>query len=426
MTYSIEFNHISKRYRLGRASNIRALLSGSRKSQANSFHWAVKDVDFQLKPGESLGIIGPNGAGKTTILKLLSKVTYPTSGAIRVNGRFSALIELGAGFHPDLTGRENIYLNGTILGMKQAEIKARFDQIVDFAEIGNFLDTPVKRYSSGMYARLGFAIAAHVNPDVLLVDEVLAVGDFAFRMKCYDLMDELRSKGTTLIFVSHNMEDIRRVCDLGLVMLHGEKSFEGPANQAVAEYANALRKNASRNEKRLALEGEGLSQRKMTHGAKIERVELTGEDGTVKKVVRSGETVNVLVEIHFLEDAESPVFASTIYGTNGEVVYDTSTRVLDTKTPNFHAGDRVVVNYKLDIHLLDGIYKLNTDLAYADLSCYYDYYAGALDFVVTGGNRARGVANLNAEVSFDSLINPLNKISVNESISMDETRSNGN
>ena len=400
MNNSIEFTHVTKRYRLGRETNLRSLLGGLKKSKENAYHWAVNDVSFALKPGEALGIIGPNGAGKTTILKLLSKVTYPTSGSIKVNGRFSALIELGAGFHPELTGRENIFLNGTILGMKKDDIKAQFDQIVDFAEIGKFLDTPVKRYSSGMYARLGFSIAAFVNPDVLLVDEVLAVGDYAFRFKCYNLMEELRARGTTLIFVSHNMEDVRRVCDTGLVMFRGEKSFEGPANQAVAEYANVLRKNASANEKQGNLIGDGLSQRRMTHGAKIEHVEIVGEDGASKKVVQSGETVYVQVEVQFFEDAESPIFAASIYGPNGETVYDTTTRLLGLKPPHFKAGERVQVRYKLELHLLDGIYRLNTDLAYADLSCYYDYFADALNFVVTGGKQAVGVANLNAEVSF--------------------------
>ena len=187
-----------------------------------------REVNFELQPGKALGIIGPNGAGKTTILKILAHVTQPTSGEMLINGRLAALIELGAGFHPDLTGRENIYLNGAILGMRKSDIKARFDRIVDFAGIGEFLDTPVvKRYSSGMYARLGFAIAAHVEPQVLLVDEVLAVGDYAFQMKCYARMDELRAAGSSLIFVSHNFEAVRRVCDTGLVMYRGENVFQG-------------------------------------------------------------------------------------------------------------------------------------------------------------------------------------------------------
>ncbi|MCB0185349.1 MAG: ABC transporter ATP-binding protein, partial [Caldilineaceae bacterium] len=218
MAPSIQFENVTKRYRIGQwLPSIREALSSNNGKTPKQYHLAVNDVSFALEPGEALGVIGPNGAGKTTILKLLSGVTHPTSGQIAINGRFSALIELGAGFHPDLSGRENIFLNGTILGMPRAEIQRRFDQIVDFAGIGPFLDTPVKRYSSGMYARLGFSIAAHVDPDVLLVDEVLAVGDYAFQQKCYAHMEMLRRQGTSLIFVSHNMEAVRRVCDRGLV-----------------------------------------------------------------------------------------------------------------------------------------------------------------------------------------------------------------
>ena len=200
MTASIVVNQVSKRYRKGKGlTSLRELFSISRLSATKEYHWALRDVSFELEPGDALGIIGPNGAGKTTMLKVLSRITQPTDGSIVVNGRLSALIELGAGFHTDLSGRENIYLNGAILGMRRSQINARFDDIVEFAGIGDFLDTPVKRYSSGMYARLGFAIAAHVDPQVLLVDEVLAVGDYAFQMKCYARMAELRKNGTTLI-----------------------------------------------------------------------------------------------------------------------------------------------------------------------------------------------------------------------------------
>lgn len=402
MQPAIEFKNVTKRYRIGRGfTSLRSALSGKQNSKAD-YHWAVNDVSFELKPGEALGIIGPNGAGKTTILKLLSLVTRPTSGEILINGRLSALIELGAGFHPDLTGRENVFLNGTILGMSREEIKKRFDDIVEFSGIGQYLDTPVKRYSSGMYARLGFSIAAHVDPEILLVDEVLAVGDYAFRMKCYDRMDELRHKGTSLIFISHNMEDIRRVCDRGLVMYLGKKVFEGSADLAVAEYANVLRLNASKADKPTVLDGSGLSQRKMTHGAKVVNVEMVGQDGKPVKTVASGETVDINVEVEFYEDAESPVFATSIRSSKSEMVYDITTRLQGVDTPSFKAGDRTIVTYRMKMNLLSGIYHLATDLAYADLSCYYDYVASAMSFVVTGADQAKGVANLDAEVIFDN------------------------
>jgi lipopolysaccharide transport system ATP-binding protein len=301
MTVAIKLEDVSKRYRIGRwLPTLRGTIGKLWGTLANEeYHWAVKGVNFELQPGESLGIIGPNGAGKTTILKLLSRVTQPTSGTIQVNGRFSALIELGAGFHPDLTGRENVFLNGTILGMRNAEIKERFDQIVEFAGIGHYLDTPVKRYSSGMYARLGFAIAAHVDPEVLLVDEVLAVGDYAFQQKCYARMDELRMKGTSLIFVSHNLEAVRQVCERGLVMYQGKPIFEGTSAEAIVAYSDAVR-DAARKMKNQQLPTEGgLSERIMTFDAEIKKVTLLNEQRQVTNVVRSGSRVTLILDVRF-------------------------------------------------------------------------------------------------------------------------------
>lgn len=403
MNYSIRFDNVSKQYRVGRTlPGIAQILGWRRASQSNSanVHWAVRNVSWELAPGTAMAVIGPNGAGKTTTLKLLSRVTQPTSGAIDIRGRYAALIELGAGFHPDLTGRENIYLNGAILGMKRSEIRTRFDQIVDFAGVEQYLDTPVKRYSSGMTARLGFAVAAHVDPDVLLIDEVLAVGDYAFRMKCYNRMDELRRKGASLIFVSHNMEDVRRVCDRGLVMYAGAKAFEGTAAEAVAEYSNVLRQNASRNAKETVSAGGGLAQRRMTHEARILRVELVGEDGRPRRAVISGEKVYVAVEFECYAEVQQPVFACIIHGPNGELVYDTTTRVLGVDSPTYRAGERGCITYELAAHLLDGSYTISTDLAYTDLSCYYDFVANALTFSVIGASQAKGVANLWARVEF--------------------------
>jgi len=312
MTPSITVKQISKRYRKGRGlTNLRELLTNRSDSNKNSYHWAVKNVNFTLDPGESIGIIGPNGAGKTTILKLLSRVTKPTSGEINVNGRLSALIELGAGFHPDLTGRDNIYLNGTILGMQRSEIISRFDQIVAFAGIGDYLDTPVKRYSSGMYARLGFAIAAHVDPQILLVDEVLAVGDYAFQQRCYARMDELRKSGTSLILVSHNMDAIRRVCERGLVMYRGEAIFQGSSAEAVVAYSDALREAARKNQVDIPQE-EGISQRVMTFDAEIEKVSLLNEDNQSISVVETGQKVFVVVDASINKEIHSPIFSMVI------------------------------------------------------------------------------------------------------------------
>ena len=201
-----------------------------------NFLWALKDVSFEVKRGEAVGIIGRNGCGKTTILKILSRITAPTEGYAEVHGRVGSLLEVGTGFHPELTGRENIYLNGAVIGMKKAEVERKFDEIVAFSEIEKFLDTPVKRYSSGMYVRLAFAVAAHLEPEILIVDEVLAVGDAAFQKKCLGKMSDVTSKGRTVLFVSHNMASITQLCERAVLLTSGKIVQDGPSREVVAEY----------------------------------------------------------------------------------------------------------------------------------------------------------------------------------------------
>jgi len=402
MAPSIQFEQVIKKYRIGQwLPSIREALGRFSGGRAENYHMAVDNVSFALEPGEALGIIGPNGAGKTTILKLLSGVTYPTSGQINIQGRYSALIELGAGFHPDLTGRENIFLNGTILGMRRADIRNRFDQIVEFAGIGNFLDTPVKRYSSGMYARLGFSIAAHVDPDVLIVDEVLAVGDYSFQQRCHARMDELRAKGTALIFVSHDMDAVRRVCDRGLVMYRGKNIFQGSAAEAVVAYSDAVRR-AARDLKTTTAEG-GLAERVMSFDAEIEGVTLLGANGRPITVVQSGDSVTVGVDIKFHKDIEEPIFSFTIRTTDGRIVYDTTTRWKKIRTPNFVAGERCRVEYKLDLPLLEGEYDLGVDVISTDFSHYYDRLERAMGFWVKSADGAQGLVDLDAKVAFHRL-----------------------
>jgi lipopolysaccharide transport system ATP-binding protein len=199
-------------------------------------HWALNGVSFAVQPGEVVGIIGRNGAGKSTLLKILSRVTAPTSGRAILRGRVASLLEVGVGFHPDLSGRENIFLNGAILGMSKAEIKAKFDQIVAFAEIGKFLDTPVKRYSSGMYVRLAFAVAAHLEPEILIVDEILAVGDVQFQKKCIGKMSQAAAGGRTVLFVSHNMVAVRSLCSRAILLTDGSIRMDGKPNEVIEHY----------------------------------------------------------------------------------------------------------------------------------------------------------------------------------------------
>jgi len=246
----IRFSNVSKLYHLGLTrTSVPAMLSSwfrrvalraSDRPAAASRFWAIHDVTFELQQGQSLALVGPNGAGKSTILKLLAGITVPTSGRVEVNGKLSALIELGAGFHPDLTGHENIYLNGTILGLSRKEVARRYDEIVAFSELEQFIETPLKRYSSGMTVRLGFAVASCIEPDILLVDEVLAVGDAAFRQKCIGRIQELLHSGTSLIFVSHDMGLVKAVCDTALYLEQGVVQQRGSAGAVIDSYHREL------------------------------------------------------------------------------------------------------------------------------------------------------------------------------------------
>jgi lipopolysaccharide transport system ATP-binding protein len=204
--------------------------------------WALKDIDFEIDQGDRVGIIGRNGAGKSTLLKILSRITEPTTGKVSMNGRVASLLEVGTGFHPELTGRENIFLNAAILGMSKAEIKKKFDEIVHFAEIERFLDTPVKRYSSGMYVRLAFSVAAHIEPEILIVDEVLAVGDAEFQKKCLGKMEDVGKEGRTVLFVSHQMAAVQNLCQKGIVLNEGRVEYQGTQIEAVSRYLT-LNKN---------------------------------------------------------------------------------------------------------------------------------------------------------------------------------------
>ncbi len=242
---SLQIENISKRYLIGRkvsaslsetAGKFINYFSGGRDRKSTSVFWALKDVSFSVKEGEVVGIIGKNGAGKSTLLKILSRITEPTKGRIEINGRVASLLEVGTGFHPELTGRENIYLNGTILGMSRREVKSKFDEIVDFSGVERFIDTPVKRYSSGMYVRLAFAVAAHLEPEILLVDEVLAVGDAEFQKKCLGKMNEVSQSGRTILFVSHNMGAISELCSRAVFLQNGGVKMDDEVNKVLGAY----------------------------------------------------------------------------------------------------------------------------------------------------------------------------------------------
>jgi lipopolysaccharide transport system ATP-binding protein len=311
MSSAIRFDNVSKAYRLGQSQHsLREAISrlgrdlvSRRPQRGTSILWALRDVSFDVTHGTALGVIGPNGAGKTTTLRLLSEITQPTSGHVAVDGRVSALIELGAGFHPDLTGRENINLNAAILGMPLREVEQKFDQIVAFSGLEQFIDTPVKRYSSGMYVRLGFSIAAHLEPDVLLVDEVLAVGDARFRQQCIQRIEELRCRGTTIVFVSHNLYLVESVCDQAVFLADGHLQAQGNAIDVINAYEAWMRRRQIQDSSQYGLDGPAPVP---TSSVEITKVEVQSLNGSQADQLNYDDALEVRVHYHAREPIHEP------------------------------------------------------------------------------------------------------------------------
>jgi lipopolysaccharide transport system ATP-binding protein len=330
---AIHTEGLSKRYRLGerqRENALRNVLGDIarapwklvKREQKKDF-WALKDVDLEVKRGDVLGLIGRNGAGKTTLLKILSRITRPTRGWAEIYGRVGSLLEVGTGFHPELSGRDNVFLSGAILGMSKKEIRRNFDEIVAFAEIEEFLDTQVKHYSSGMYVRLAFAVAAHLEPEILLVDEVLAVGDIAFQRKCLGKMGKVARTGRTVILVSHNMAAINSLCSRVILMKHGRAVFDGPAAEATARYyADSVKVGA---------QGEDLANRPRLEEANGKArftsvtIQPMSEDGMELEAAQPGCNLEVEVELESLRDFSDGNLAIIFYDVNGYRVIDTNT-----------------------------------------------------------------------------------------------------
>ncbi len=331
-----------------------------------------------MSRGEAFGIIGPNGAGKSTILKLLCRVMKPTEGRIVVNGSMSALIEVGAGFHPDLTGRENIFLNGTILGMKKEQIRKRFDEIVEFSGLADFIDTPVKRYSSGMYARLGFSVAAHVDPDILIVDEVLSVGDYLFQVKCGQKMKQIKEDaGATVIFVSHNLRAVAELCDRVLLLERGGCVEMGSPGEVINSYLGRILQRPTR----------------FIHGAAISKV--TVSDKTHERVhFESGEKAWIEIEVSATERVAGLGLAIEMKNQEFYNVFDISTSRLGEST--FSAGPERTVKYtfELDLHLAPGNYHLDVILYRYDAQMIFDEFQRAATLMISTETPVHGIANL--------------------------------
>jgi lipopolysaccharide transport system ATP-binding protein len=393
---------LGKRYRLGErapyktiretitraaAAPFRALRSqaGAKTPQKNSqYIWALKDVSLEVKRGEALGIVGRNGSGKSTLLKILSRITEPTTGRAQIQGRVGSLVEVGTGFHPELTGRENVYLNGAILGMSKAEIRRRFDEIVAFAELEKFIDTPVKHYSSGMYVRLGFAVAAHMEPEILLVDEVLAVGDVAFQKKCLGRMGDVVKEERTVLFVSHNVAAIQELCPRAILLTNGHVVEDAPAQMVIASYLSTQSSLSNGDVTNPSLRRNSLANSRF----RWTRVTLVNSVGKATSMLALGEPFEVIVKGFADSDLSNVLLGFAINSALGVPIFN-SFQTDNGISDRLPAGE-VRFRIRIDPNLLaPGLYEIGLG---ANGDGVVDWLPTALQFSITAvGSGDRGV-----------------------------------
>lgn len=389
----VEVDGVYKKFRRGELFDslrdlVPALVKGVGKRRApgeldQREFWAVSDVSFSVRRGEAFGIIGGNGAGKSTILKMLAGIMRPTKGSVRVRGRLSALIEVSAGFHPDFTGRENIFLNGAILGMTRDEIRSRFDAIVDFSGLERFIDTPVKRYSSGMYARLGFSVAAHVDPEVLIVDEVLSVGDYIFQQKCIDRMNAVITNGATVLFVSHNLQAVASLCPRSVLLEKGNVRMIGATDEVIRTYYSRAQ------QPRVLPPDWGLAITSVTtHDA-------SGQRGTFE----SGAKISVTVVVEAQRLHEEVAIVLQIVDENQYAIFDTCTYRLGAGYLTVDAGQTLTATFELNLYLAHGTFHVNAYAHRYTTDIAYDKWMTAASIIVTGAPDVRGLVTLHPSLT---------------------------
>jgi len=397
--FAISVAHVSKSYRLwGRKSQFAtlksALLKRDLKLAPEATVPALRDVSFAIHKGEAFGIIGRNGSGKSTLLKIISGILKPTSGTVAVNGRIAALIELGAGFHPEITGRENIYINGIMLGLTKREIESRFDSIVEFSGIRPFIDQPVKTYSSGMYVRLGFAVAVHVDPDVLLIDEVLSVGDEEFSQKCVAKIQEMKFRGVTLIFVTHQLDQVRNLCDRALWLDKGEALVTGDPVRVVDDYLQEVAGSKpgpkeEKKEEEATPPGAAKDEEERWGSGEVilKRVALADRDGRELIALGAGTSVVVEMDVDVKVPQDDFVFGIGIYHADGTCVYGTNTDLEGLAPEKLTSNGRVrFIVPSLD--LIAGGYRIDAAVHTRNGRA-FDYRRGCIRFVV--GSRVHDV-----------------------------------
>jgi lipopolysaccharide transport system ATP-binding protein len=388
---AIKFTSVSKRFLRGEmhqslrdlvpavaASLLRRGNRPTNESPDSREFWSLRDINLEVRQGETLGVVGHNGAGKSTMLKHLAGIMTPTTGRIEVRGRLAALIEVGAGFHQDLTGRENVFLSGAILGMSRAEVTRKFDAIVDFAGMAQFIDTPVKRYSSGMFARLGFAVAAHLEPDILVIDEVLSVGDFVFQQKSLRKMREVATSGATVIFVSHNLKAVAELCRRSVLLDAGKIIEDGPTSNVLQTYLERERRKLEvHRDVDVAISGVQLLQ-----------------DGKPTVRVQAGSAARIRVEVVARRAVQRVAVVIAVLDEGLEVIFSTSDERLGAHPVDLAPGQTHQVEFDLTMHLANGTFHLGAYLYRYDVEREYDSVVPAGTFFVETDRDVRGAANL--------------------------------
>ena len=388
---AIQVDHVSKVYRLYSRQRDRLKDAlGLTKKQRYREHFALEGLDFQIKKGETVGIIGTNGSGKSTILKIITGVLSPSSGAVKVDGRISALLELGAGFNMEYTGIENVYFNGTMIGFTKEEIDRRLSDILEFADIGDFVNQPVKTYSSGMFVRLAFAVAINIDPEILIVDEALSVGDVFFQSKCYHKFEDFKKMGKTILFVSHDLGSITKYCDRAILLNKGHKLFEGTPKEAVDLYKRVLVNQLEDNEGKALWEqkgGEALWRSALTvnpevleYGSKKAEIidfVFVDDKGNYTNVVEKGSKMTVKMKVRFHEDIAEPIFAFSFKNLLGIELCGTNTMFEKVEVAPKKAGDTQVISFQQDMDLQGGEYLLSlgcTGYPHGEFTVYHRLY----------------------------------------------------
>lgn len=386
---------------------LRDRLAGRRRRVAREF-WALKGVSIEIAAGQTVALVGPNGSGKSTLLKVIAGILEPTKGEVVAYGRTAAMLELGAGFHGDLTGRENVYLNASIHGVGRRQVDQMFDDIVGFAELEEFIDVPVRTYSSGMYVRLGFAVAIHLEPEILIIDEVLAVGDARFQARCFDRLYELKRAGVTIVIVSHDLDTVASICNAAVYLHQGEVQAIGPAAMVVDRYRAVISGQMHEHHRE---DGEAYG----TGELRLERIAF--DDGGTACTVSCGDRLRFGVDVAAYAEVENPSFGLSVRSVDGTLLYETSTQRRREATGAWKPGDRAKLEWDLDVRLLPGKYLLTVGAGRFDGHEVFDHHTDALEIEVLGPEPDHGIVALDARAAIARPSAEVVNDAVNDSVS---------